>query len=118
MRASFRSSAGPAQLVQGGHPHAGGPLALVLQAVGAVPGGAGDVQVEPGGVPGKGGEEHARGNGPAAVVAAVVEVRQGALDQLLVLGVVGHAPELLSAPAGGGLELVIEVQSPPLSLRR
>src|SRR5882724_6493914 len=74
-----------------------------------VPGSAGDVEVNPGGVAGKFLDEHGTGYGAAAFAAAdVLDVRDGALDELAVVVVEGHLPHFFPGGFGAGEELVGE----------
>src|SRR5229473_1568794 len=62
-----------------------------------VPGGAGDVQVNPGRVAGELLDEHGAGDGAAAFAAAnVLDVGDGALDEFAVIVVDGHLPHFFA----------------------
>src|SRR5579872_7239445 len=72
-----------------------------------VPGGAGDVEVDPGGVAGEFADEPGAGDAAAAFAAAnVLNVGEAAFDELAVFVVHRHLPHFLADGFGGGEELV------------
>src|SRR5216683_2603460 len=74
-----------------------------------IPGGAGDVEVDPGGLAGKFLDEHGAGDRAAAFTAAdVLDVSDGALDELAVIVVDGHLPHFFAGGFGACEQLVGE----------
>src|SRR5260370_39564569 len=74
-----------------------------------VPGGAGDVQVNPWSVAGEFLDEHGAGNRAAALAAAdVLDVSDGSLDEIAVVVIDGHLPHFFAGGFGAGEELVGE----------
>src|SRR5712692_1315571 len=72
-----------------------------------VPGGAGDVQVNPGRVAGELLDEHGAGDGAAAFAAAdVLDVGDGALDEFAVVVVDGHLPHFFADGFRTGEEFI------------
>src|SRR5712664_4751859 len=74
-----------------------------------VPGGAGDVEVNPRRVAGEFLDEHGTGDGAAAFAAAdVLDVGDGALDEFAVVVVDGHLPHFFADGFGTGEQFVGE----------
>src|SRR6266436_3515904 len=74
-----------------------------------VPGGAGDVQVNPRRVAGEFLDEHSAGDGAAAFAAAdVLDVSDSALDEIAIIVVNGHLPHFFAGSFRAGEKLVGE----------
>src|SRR5713101_1192685 len=74
-----------------------------------VPGGAGDVQVNPGRVAGEFLDEHGAGDGAAAFAAAdVLYIGEGALNEIAVIVVDGHLPHFFAGDFCAGEKFVSE----------
>src|SRR5262245_34589381 len=85
---------------------AGGPTLIELAAR-RVHGGAGDIEVRPGGVLDEALDELGGGDGAGVAAAAdVLYVCVLAVDQLVVGLVEGHAPDLLPCASAGALDLL------------
>src|SRR6266478_4567239 len=81
---------------QGAEGYAGGAFGQPGLGV-VVPGGTGNVQVNPGRVAGEFLDEHGAGNGAAAFAAAdVLDVGDGSLDEIAVVVVDGHLPHFFA----------------------
>src|SRR5216684_1060254 len=93
---------------QGAQGYAGGAFGEPGLGV-VVPGGAGDVEVDPGRVAGEFLDEHGAGDGAAAFAAAdVLDVGDGALDEFAVVIVDRHLPHFFASGFRAGEELVGE----------
>src|SRR5712691_1583141 len=91
---------------QGAEGYAGGAFGEPGLGV-VVPGGAGDVEVNPGRVAGEFLDEHGAGDGAAAFAAAdVLDVGDGSLDEIAVVVVDGHLPHFFADGFGAGEKLV------------
>src|SRR5712692_8041053 len=96
------------QVDEGAEGYAGGAFGEPGLGV-VVPGGAGDVQVNPGRVAGEFLDEHGAGNGAATFAAAdVLEIGDGPLDKFAVVVVDGHLPHFFAGEFRAGEELVGE----------
>src|SRR5260370_33527479 len=96
------------ELNEGAEGAAGGAFSEPRLCV-VVPGGAGDVQVNPRRVAGEFLDEHGAGNRAAALAAAdVLDVSDGSLDEIAVVVIDGHLPHFLAGGFGAGEELVGE----------
>src|SRR5712692_2039702 len=74
-----------------------------------VPGGAGDVEMYPRRVAGEFLDEHSAGDGAAAFAAAdVLDVGDGALDEIAIIVVNGHLPHFFAGSFRAGEKLVGE----------
>src|SRR6266446_2537827 len=90
---------------QGAEGYAGGAFGEPGLGV-VVPGGTGNVQVNPGRVAGEFLDEHGAGNGAAAFAAAdVLDVGDGSLDEIAVVVVDGHLPHFFADGFRAGEEL-------------
>src|SRR5713101_2223594 len=93
---------------QGAEGYAGGAFGEPGLGV-VVPGGAGNVEVNPGRVAGEFLDEHGAGNGAAAFAATdVLDVGDGSLDEIAVVVVDGHLPHFFADGFGAGEKLVGE----------
>src|SRR2546427_12664340 len=93
---------------EGAQGHAGGAFGKPRLGV-VVPGSAGDVQVNPGGVAGEFLDEHGAGDGAAAFAAAdVLDIGDGSLDEIAVVVVDGHLPHFFADAFRAGEKLVGE----------
>ncbi len=91
---------------EGAKGHAGGAFGEPRLGV-VVPGGTGDVQVNPRRVASEFLDEHGAGNGAAAFAAAdVLDIGDGSLDEIAVVVVDGHLPHFFADGFGAGEELV------------
>jgi len=93
---------------EGAEGHAGGAFGEPGLGV-VVPGGAGDVQVDPGSVAGEFLDEHGAGDGAAAFPTAdVLDVGDSSLDEFAVLVVDGHLPHFFASGFRTGEKFVGE----------
>src|SRR6266478_8085702 len=91
---------------EGAEGHAGGALGEPGFVV-VVPGGTGDIQVNPGRVASEFLDEHGAGDGAAAFAAAdVLDVGERALYEIAVVVVDGHLPHFFADGLGAGEKLV------------
>src|SRR6267143_6659388 len=93
---------------EGSEGHAGGAFGEPGLGV-VVPGGAGDVQVNPGRVAGEFLDEHSAGDGASAFAAAdVLNIGDGSLDEIAIVVVNGHLPHFFTGGFGAGEKFVRE----------
>src|SRR6266446_10487139 len=91
---------------QGAEGYAGGAFGEPGLGV-VVPGGAGNVEMDPGRVAGEFLDEHGAGDGAAALAAAdVLDVGDSALDELAIVVVDGHLPHFFAGGFSAGKQLV------------
>src|SRR5438445_4110875 len=101
-----KSSIRQDEVDEGAQGHAGGAFGQPRLGV-VVPGGAGDVQVNPWRVPGEFLDEHGASDGAAAFAAAdVLDIGDGSLNEIAVVVVDGHLPHFFTGGLRAGEELV------------
>src|SRR5579859_40703 len=105
---SLDISIGHDQVYQRAQGYAGGAFGEPGLGV-VVPRGAGDVQMDPGGIAGEFLDEHGAGDGAAALAAAdILDVGYGAFDEFAVVVINGHLPHFFAGGFGAGQEFVGE----------